>query len=238
MSFFSSIGGLFSNVGSKISGVVAKATPFINNLSKGIQKVSSTYTKVVAPIADVFAPGLASTVSSIQDAIGNKVFGQADDYNTPGSDYGSEITAAASVALNEPASVGRAYLGGSEVAMAASNAVAQSNDANAQRAVVSQTSQGGSGFFGKLAQLTGIGDGKPGVFGIGTGKNAARRQAEDAALGEGLSPARVKLAGQQAANSVPNRLPTRASSSDNSDSGSGSGLGIAVAVGIILKLLF
>jgi hypothetical protein len=235
MSIFSSIGNLFSKGAGLVSKVVAKATPFVTNLSKGIQKVTSGYVKTVAPITDLFAPGLAETVSSFQDAIGNKVFGQADDYDTAAGDYGSDSAMAASVALDEPAQAGRAYLGSSPAAVAASNALATSSDASANRAVIAETSK--SGFLGKLSEITGIGDKKPGVFGIGTGKGAARRQAEDAARGAGLSPRAVSVAGQQAANSVPARVNGTSSSADSDEKGTSPVL-IGGGLLLLLKLLF
>lgn len=155
----------------------------------GIKSVGSSIVGVVKKVATPalsFAagliPGVGPLLSKGVDILGNALLGNPGDASsdaaqasaTPVSDLLAQMT-------------GTPTVGGGPAVQAAAAAVAQT--VNPPTLTDPSTA----------SNFLGIGGSAPGIFGIGAGKSAARKQAEDAAKGEGLSPKQVKLAGQEAA---------------------------------------
>jgi hypothetical protein len=182
MSWLSSAFNAVKNVGSAIGGVVKKvATP-------------------LASFAVGLVPGVGPLLSQGVDILGNKLLGNDSD---PSSDAGQQS--------QTPVSDYLATLQGTTVGLGSSPAAMALSAASTEKKGILGIGDGKPG-------IAGIGDGEPGIFGIGTGKKKAakqaaadaaaaateaaeyaRKQAENAAVGEGLTPREVKLAGQQAA---------------------------------------
>lgn len=154
---------------------------FLGNVGKTVGSVAKSVATPLASFAAGLVPGIGPLLSKGVDALGNKLLG---DEAQVGSQNTQTPVAAYLATQQAPAP----DLGSSPVASALAN---------------STITNSFLGIGGSDKGVFGIGDGKKGVFGIGTGKNkaaaAARAQAEDAALGEGLSPKEVKLAGDRAA---------------------------------------
>lgn len=176
MSWLSSLGKSIGNVAKKVGGAV-----------KSVATVAKAAVVPLASFAVGLVPGVGPLLSGAVDALGNKLMNGT-------AEAGSDAAASPSEMLLQTTDSASLNLGSSPAAMALSSAT------TTQKKGFLGIGDGQPGLFG-------IGDGKPGVFGIGTGvakekkaaAEVARAQAEDAALGEGLSPKLIKLAGDTAA---------------------------------------
>lgn len=182
MSWLSSIGSAIGNAVKKVSSTVGSV------VKTGLSVVKTVATPLLSTAA-AFVPGVGPLLSKGVDILGNMLLGSSEGDPSMDSGQVEQSPVMDAVAQATGQVVG---LGSSPVAQAMSAAVKQADD----QATSSATSTEKKGFLG-------IGDGKPGVFGIGTGKakakKAARDLAEAQARAEGtLSPIQIKLAGDKA----------------------------------------
>lgn len=189
-------------------------------------KIGGVVKKIATPVLSFAAglvPGVGPLLSKGVDVLGNTLVGDTEDTTSPAVQNALSPTQQYMAATTGQA-VG---LGSSTAAQALASATVQAED----------ESRGVFGIGDGKPGVFGIGDGKPGLFGIGTGKSKARKQAEDAARGEGLSPKAVKLAGDEAAAAVEHKMSKVSVKSEKSGGSGDAALAIPL-VGGLLALLF